>query len=485
MLKYAGMRKLITNLSLKTKLLFMMVSLCFLTIVSLFALYGKAERDLIEGVRRHTEELSTAIEISIEQMSKTRAELDLGALKDFEKLKKKGIKEISIINNVREVVSSSNAKLIGKKLNIKGETFRNIGNLTEYTTTVEGQKKYDILLPVVIGKERLGYIHITTEFEDFADIARKNHRNRLIATVAIFSIGILLALYLSETYTKPIKSIAGAAHEVANGNLGVRLSTEKLDSELGRLTENFNNMVEKLSERGALEARLKEAEHLSKIGTLASGIAHEIRNPLNFINLTIDHLLTVSAPTDPAASMRFKAAIDGIKSEIKRLDSMVTNFLNFGRPLKLSLAPASVPDIIDETALLLAGSCSEQKIRLSINHESGLPLVFADYKHIKTCFMNLFLNAMQAMPQGGSLTASSMRGRGFVSIKIKDTGAGIAPENLERIFEPYFTTKDAGIGLGLALTRRIIEEHGGSVEVESAPGRGTSITITIPAEGAA
>lgn len=462
----------------------MMVSLCFLTIALLFALYGKAEKDLIEGVRRHTEELSTAIQISMEQMSQSKDERGIGGFKDLAQLKRKGIKEISVINNVREVVASSNARLIGKKLHVKGETFKNIGNLTEYTTTTEGQKRYDILLPVVVGKERLGYIHITTEFEDFADIAMINHRNRLVATIGIFSIGLLLALYLSETYTKPIQSIAEAAHSVAGGDLSVRLGTDNLDNELSRLTDNFNNMVEKLSENRELEKRLKEAEHLSKIGTLASGIAHEIRNPLNLINLSIDHLRTTSAPEDPAKKEVFTAAIGNIKSEIQRLDSMVTNFLNFGKPLKLSLSPVSVAGIVDETAALLSEGCSEQKIHLSVRAEKGLPPVNGDYKHIKTCLLNLFLNAMQAMPEGGRLTADVSGGAAGISVTIKDTGCGIAPENIEKVFEPYFTTKDAGIGLGLALTKRIVEEHGGKILIESAPESGTSITVTLPSAGA-
>jgi signal transduction histidine kinase len=475
------MRPFISNLSLKTKLLFTMVSLCFLTIVLLLILYSKAEKDLLEGVRRHTEDLSTAIQISLEQMSQSKNEAGMGAFKDLAKLKRKGIKEISVVNNVREVVASSNARLIGKKLDIKGETFKNIGNLTEYTTTTEGQKRYDILLPVVVGKDRLGYIHIATEFEDFADISLKNHRNRLLATIGIFSAGILFAIYLSENYTKPIQNIAEAAHSVARGDLSVRLNSANLDNELSLLTENFNNMVQKLGEHRELEKRLKEAEHLSNIGTLASGIAHEIRNPLNLINLSIDHLRSISAPEDAAKRAAFMNTIATIKSEIQRLDGMVTNFLNFGKPLNLSFAPVSISTVVDETAALLSEGCAGQKIRLGVHIEKGLPSVNADYKHIKTCLLNLFLNAMQAMPEGGKITADiSSAASGGISITVKDTGYGIAPENMEKIFKPYFTTKDAGIGLGLAFTKRIVEEHGGHIFVESSLDSGTSITLTLP-----
>lgn len=459
----------------------MMVSLCFLTVVFLLSLYSNAEQDILDEVRRHTEDLSTAIQISLEQMSKSKMTSDISNLKNLTTLRRKGIKEISVINNEREIVASSSAKLIGKKLSLKGETYRNIGGLTEYTTVKGSTKRYDFLLPVVVGNDRLGYIHISTEFGDFTKIARRNHRNRLLATIAMFSIGIIAAIYLSRKYTKPIKSIADAAKEVAQGNLSVKLELDEIDNEIAQLARNFNEMVRKLGENHALQERLKEAEHLSKIGALASGIAHEVRNPLNFISLSIDHLRTVNAPEDPEKKEKFLATVGGIKSEIQRLDDMISNFLNFGRPMKLTFADLSLGQIIDETAALMTDACAEQSIMLSIRHQEGDKNIPGDYKHIKTCFVNLFLNAIQAMPGGGRLMAETNVNNGFVSVRIEDSGCGIMPENLGRIFEPYFTTKEVGIGLGLALTKRIIEEHGGNINVSSVLGKGSSITINLPA----
>ncbi|MBI5344563.1 MAG: HAMP domain-containing protein, partial [Deltaproteobacteria bacterium] len=456
-----------SRLSLKAKFLVMMVSLCFLSAVSLFILYNRAERDLLEEVRQHTEEISTAIQVSIEQMSKSDKLETIRDLKDLTRRRKKGLKEISVVNNFREVIASSNPRLIGKKLHLKGESVKNIGNVTEYTTTTDGGKKYDILLPVIVGKERLGYIHLETEFDDFADIARKNHRNRLLATFAIFTIGILAAFYLADMYTSPIRDIAEAAHKVASGDLSVRLEGAGAGDEIDRLTENFNDMVKKLDENRALAARLKEAEHLSKIGALASGIAHEVRNPLNFINLSIDHIASVHAPEDPVRRAAFLSGISSIKSEIKRLDEMVSTFLNFGKPIKLSFNDVPLDSLINETASFLSESCAEQKISVEIKRPETPLSVAGDYKHIKTCLMNIFLNAMQSMPEGGKISVESRANNGVVAVMVDDTGEGIAPENLPRIFEPYFTTKEVGIGLGLALTKRIVEEHGGAIVVRS------------------
>lgn len=473
------MRNILSSLTLKTKLLFMMASLCFLSVTSLLFLYGTAERDLMEEVRRHTEEISTAIQISIEQISMSNEGAYLTQLRGLTRLKKKGIKEISVVNNTRDVIASSNPALIGKKLAVKGESFRNIGNLTEYTSTEGGQKIYDILLPVVVGKDRLGYIHISTQFDDFAAVARRNHRNRLIATLAIFSIGILAAGYLSKKYAAPVLNIAQAAHRVAGGDLSVRLEVTG-DDEIGKLTQNFNDMVRKLNDNRELESRLKEAEHMSKIGTLASGIAHEVRNPLNFINLSIDHLRSIHTPGDPAARETFLASIAGIKSEIERLDGMVSNFLNFGRPLKLDLKKMMLEPVIQETLALVAEQCAEQKIKVESMNLSQSASISADYRHIKTCILNILLNAIQAMPEGGTLRVETTVQAGFASVCVEDTGCGIEPEDITRIFEPYFTTKDLGIGLGLPLTKRIIEEHGGRVVVRSAPGKGAAVIIYLP-----
>ncbi|MBI5468910.1 MAG: HAMP domain-containing protein [Deltaproteobacteria bacterium] len=472
---------LLSNLNLKTKLLFMMVSLCFLSIVFLLILFAQAEKDLIDEVRRHTEDLSTAIQISIEQMSRANGKEagEIEAFKGLAGFKKKGIRDISVVNSSRDVIASSNPRLIGKKLNVKGESFKNIGNVTEYTTTAGGRKVYDMLLPVVVGKELLGYIHIETQFEDFADIARGNHINRLAATLVIFSIGILAAMYLSRRYSEPIQSIADAAQRVASGDLSVRLEADRND-EIGRLTRNFNDMVGKLNENRELESRLKEAEHMSKIGTLASGIAHEVRNPLNLINLSIDHLRASYSPDDPGKREGFTATVAGIKSEIERLDGMVTNFLDFGRPLRLQLKRLQVEPVLDETFSLLFDSLSEQKITLKKEFAGSPCFVEADYRHLKTCFLNILINSIQAMPEGGSILVRAYSHDGAVSVAVEDTGCGVGPENIRKVFDPYFTTKETGIGIGLALTKRVVEEHGGTISITSVVDSGTTVTVDLP-----
>lgn len=473
------MNNIISSLSLKTKLLFIMGSLCFLSAAALFILYAMAEQDLVEDVRQRTEELSAAIQVSIEQMSDPDEPVDIEKLKELAHFRKKGITEISIIDTDRQVIASSNPGLIGKQVKIKGESFKDIGNVTEYTTTLDGQKRYDILLPVVVGREKLGYIHIVTQLDDLTSLTRSNHLKRLMATAAVFFIGIIAAMYLSKRYTEPIQAIADAAHRVADGDLSVRLVVKGTD-ETGRLTRNFNDMAARLEENRALEERLKEAEQLSRIGTLASGIAHEVRNPLNFINLSIDHLAAVHAPEDKTGRAAFLSTIGNIKAEITRLNGMVSNFLDFGKPMKLEMKPLTVDSVIDETLALLAESASQQRIEIDSRRGSELVPVEADYRHLKTCFMNIFVNAFEAMPDGGRLVVQTAAYNGSVSVRVEDTGCGISHENIQKVFDPYFTTKETGIGIGLALTKKIIEEHGGRISVESGAGRGTAIAVILP-----
>ncbi len=474
------MRAVFSNLSLKTKFLLMMVSLFSLLVVCLFILYAMAEQELIEEVRHQTEELSTAIQLSVEEISKSDEAVDIEKIKGITSFKKKGIKELSVIDSARDVIASSNASLIGKKLKLKGESFKTIGNVTEYTSTSDGQKRFDILLPVVVDRELLGYVHIATEFDDFADLARNNHLRRLTATIIIFAIGVLLTLYFAKTYTGPIQEIADAARKVAAGDLTMQLKVRGSD-EIGALTRNFNDMVRRLSDNNALQEKLKEAEHMSKIGVLASGIAHEVRNPLNFINLSIDHLRVAYSPLTAAKKEAFDASIAGIKSEIDRLNGMVSNFLDYGRQLTLNLKRIDLRPIIAETLVLVSDSASSQNVSIETIQSDEAVEVQADYRHLKTCLLNIFLNAIQAMPGGGQLTVGAALNNGTACVMVSDTGCGIAPENLPKIFEPYFTTKDIGIGLGLALTRRIIEEHGGSLTIESEQGRGTDASIKLPA----
>ena len=487
------MKVFFDSLSLRAKLLLMMFSLLLLTLASLFVLYWQAERALILQVEKHTMDLSSAIQISVERLT-SKGRTDEARLQDYvARLQRKGVKEISIVSNEEEVIASSNPTRVGATIDPNRRDLFITARLGETLGAGTVQKTYNLIVPIVVGNQRMGYALISMVLDDFAYISRFNFIKRLIATVLVFGVGIVASLILSWKYTMPIDRVVQAARRVAHGDLRETLPVERQD-EIGQLTASFNDMVAKLRANKELESRLHQAERLSSIGQLASGIAHEIRNPLNFINLSIDHLQSRFPPADPGAREEFAYLVSAVKTEIHRLDTMITNFLTYGKPLKLEPRPCDLPPLLDDVARMAGGKAKEQGIEIERGYPPELPRVLVDGEQIKICFVNVLVNAFQAMPRGGRLSISAHQVNGaapssgsplssngrWVEVSFRDTGCGISSDDLQKVFEPYFTTKEVGIGLGLALTKKIVEEHGGSIALDSALDRGTTVMIRLP-----
>lgn len=467
------------NRSLKTKLLLMMFFLSFLSIMILFILYTRSERALIEKVEKHTLDLSTAIQISVEELT-TEGKTDEERLIEYlKRLNTKGVREVSIISNEEEIIASSNPRRIGMRLDQRHKDYMITATLGENTGLSEKLKTYNIIIPVVVGNEQWGYIHINMRLDDFSKLLKSNYLKRFLATLLVFGIGIGVALFLSGRYTQPIQQVVNAANKVASGDLSNTLPADRKD-EIGNLMRTFNEMVERLRTNRELEERLLRSEHLSKVGQLASGIAHEIRNPLNMINLSIDHMKEKFLPEGSRKREGFVELVSRIKEEIHRLNRLTGNFLDYSKPLRLNIAETDIKKVIDDTVSLIERMAEGQRIRIKKDFIDGIPKIYIDREQIKECFMNILLNSFQAMPDGGEINIRAFaEDSKFVEITISDTGIGIPEENMDKIFEPYFTTKRLGIGLGLALTKRIVEEHSGRIEVES-NGVGTSVKIMLP-----
>jgi signal transduction histidine kinase len=473
------------NLSLKTKLLLMMLSLLLLSMSSLFLLHLFNEQALLAHVRDYTEELSTAIEIAQEQpASEGDPQVVLKAY--AEKLRQLGVKDVSITDAAEEVQASTNPQNVGKRLERskkKGREFVIKGVLGDESGPPGSQRTSTLTIPIVVGDRRVGYVVITRILDDFSALAREAFVTRLMATLAVFALGILLSLYLSWSFSRPLQHLTEAAREVAAGDLSVQVPRGGGD-EIGSLSRTFNEMVERLRENRLLEERLHFAERSTAMGRLASGVAHEIRNPLNFINLSIDHLRTRLGPEEPSRREDFDRILRNVKSEVSRLNRLVGDFLSFGKPMRLDPRPCSVAEVVREVASLVDHKARDQGIALTVEAESDVPQIVADPELLKTCFLNLMINAADAMPKGGLLSLAVRRvndgGSDAVEVTVTDTGHGMSAEDIRTAFEPYFSTKDTGLGLGLALTRKIVEDHGGVIRLESTPGQGTSVRITLP-----
>src|SRR4030042_457298 len=328
-----SLRNFFLGLSLNKKLIFMMIFLSLILVSVLLFLYSQSERALLKELEKQTAELTRAIQVGVEEVTGTGSTDQMRLYNYLKELNAKGVKEISIISNTDEIIASTNPLKVGEQVSPKKKERIIKAELGEPVS--EEGKVYNVILPVVAGNEHYGYIHLKINAEDFSEILASNAIKRIVATSLVFGLGIILAVFLSLMYTKPIHNVVNAARNVAAGDLHPELHTDRKD-EIGELTHTFNYMVQKLREERALEEKLREAEHLSGIAQLAKGIAHEIRNPLNFISLSIDHLREKFSPCENAEKEQFESLVTSIKHEIQRLNKLVGDFLDYGKSLRLN-----------------------------------------------------------------------------------------------------------------------------------------------------
>lgn len=464
-----------------------------LTLTSSFLIYSHFETALLDEIQGQTESLSKALQISVQQLT-SKGMSDDTLLNDYvQRLSSKGVKEISILSNEKQVVASSNPSKVGKKLGPprltrRGDNFIITGTLVDDDSAgMEGKTPYSLDIPIIVDNEKRGYVRLHLLLDDFEKLIREAMTRRLLATCIVFLMGIAGVAALSFGVTRSLDQLARAAGRVAEGDLSCRIPSKRQD-EVGRLVATFNTMVEKLSEQRALESRLRRAERASAVAGLAAAVAHEIRNPLNLISLSIDHMGSEFRPADDPRAAEYGRIIASVRDELTRLDRMVNDFLSYGRPPRLAPRACRVDEILDEVLSLTDAKAKDQRIEIVSRVPPDLPAVQADPEGLRTCFLNVVINAIQAMSPGGSLTVAAQAGRNgrgepVVGISFTDTGCGIAPSDLERIFDPYFSTREAGVGLGLAITQRIVQDHGGEIKVDSAPGKGTAFRIDLPVRG--
>ncbi len=270
----------------------------------------------------------------------------------------------------------------------------------------------------------------------------------------------------------------------------LRVTTARL--ELSGSQPGAIALIEDVSDQRRLEARLRRNERLSSMGQLAHGVAHEIRNPLNAIEMTAQHVQNQLTPADPAHREKFDRYMRAIREEVRRLDLIVRRFLEIARPPGTSLSDVDVNGLVEHALLVEAEEIGRCHIQVAKHLATGVPHIKADKAQLQQALLNLLINAIQAM---ASLPKDSPRvmklGTAFVpaqapdeadgvEITVSDSGVGIKPEHRDRVFDPYFTTKQSGTGLGLALVYSITLNHGGLIEFDSAPGAGTTFRWLLP-----
>lgn len=229
-----------------------------------------------------------------------------------------------------------------------------------------------------------------------------------------------------------------------------------------------------------MEDRIRIAERLSSLGHLAAGVAHEIRNPLNAIGLGLQRLRREFAPQEESQNQEYLALADVMSKEIRRVNGIIEEFLTLSRPFQLHLATSSLQDLLKNLVLLLQEEASSRGIRLQLEMTPELPSIKMDAEKLMQAFLNLVKNGIQAIENEGTVRIEARILKNRIQISISDTGAGISSDQIEKIFNYYYTTKEKGVGLGLPIAHRIIEAHGGQLTVESQVGSGTRVTVALP-----
>ncbi len=253
---------------------------------------------------------------------------------------------------------------------------------------------------------------------------------------------------------------------------------EELERRAVRISEMNRELERRLNEKKELEEQLRRADKLAALGQLVAGVAHEIKNPIGVVKTTVQVMEREFTGNEHVAEFTRV-----IKDECDRMNQRLSQFLGFARPAEPALADVDPREAVETTLEMLGKYLPERRVTVEKELEAGLPAARADDSQLRQVLLNLIINAVEAMPDGGELTIGANLNRddpGYVTFVVGDTGAGIPEPDLARIFDPFYTTKPTGTGLGLAVAHRIVDAHGGFIEVESGPGQGTTFRVSLP-----
>ena len=363
----------------------------------------------------------------------------IGVQRQIEDLARQSDSEfVSFLDSDLNVVAHTDRHRIGQQekglLVLKAKVDRQI--FSQIVDDGGGKRYLEVVKPVALDESNLGFLKIGLSLGSMEIAWRNSLRAIVILGLAILGAGIL------------------------------------------GMAAIFHNQHLHLQEVKALEAEVLHRERLSALGNLAAAVAHEVRNPLNAISMGLQRLKMEFQPTEDRD--QYSRLTELMLGESRRINSIVEQFLSLARPVELKTEPLPLPEILKELAALEERHARQSNVRIEIIAARDLPPLKADPSHLTQVLLNLMLNGIQAMPQGGTLTLEAKTSNGNILIAVTDTGTGIAPEHQGRIFDPYFTTKVQGTGLGLAISRRLIEAHGGTIKVADQASDGCRFEISLP-----
>lgn len=316
------------------------------------------------------------------------------------------------------------------------------------------------------------------EAEAFGQL--RDLRDLALALEVVFVVLLVATAWMvARDIVAPLRRLVDATRRVARGDLHVRVVTGERD-ELGELARAFNEMTGALAQTTARvrelhQREIERASQLATVGELASGIAHEIKNPVVGVASGLDLVRRRVGP-DPMLT----PILDEMTRQLARIQQTVQELLTYARPATPSFAPVSGSRVVERATRLVQPRAEQAGVRFVVRADPELPQLRADEEMLHQAVVNLLMNAIEATPAGGSISVDTRRAGGQFELQITDTGRGIAAANLEQVFKPFFTTRHTGTGLGLSITRDIVQRHGGSVSLDSAEGVGTTVIVRLP-----
>lgn len=487
-------------MSFRVRLILLLTSFLLLTIVLVLALDKWAQKRAAEEVAQQSEQVKDAVNDGFSDIVEALG-LAIHNLNSDQYLYKQiqegtvrlppTVEHIIVADQYGKVSDTTLEELKEKSITVPDtEAIQKYsGDPVEGEVQIHGGSSKTYNLPITSAKGLYWIVivanpqTITTKIDDasqrLANRSRELSNWRLLATTGLLMLALAIVVIVGWSFTRPIQKLASAAQRVASGALDFRVDVERRD-EVGQLASTFNDMIQGLKSKRELEEKLNNAERQAAIGRMTQAVAHEIRNPLNVINLSIDHVATRYAPEDAKRREQFSRILSSIRDEVARLKRLLSDLLNYGRPPRLAMETVDLTKLVDETIDLIRPQADEQGVQVVVETDHHPAEVRGDRERLKSCISNIAINALQAMPSGGELRTHIAQVNGSVELTLSDTGVGISEDAIGKIFEPYFSTKQAGFGLGLAVTKAVVEEHKGSIEVKSKPQVGTTFIVKLP-----
>ncbi len=368
----------------------------------------------------------------LRQFAVQRAISDIGLRKD--------ILYLSVLDQDLRIMAHSDPNLDGKRENdpFLTSSLRSSRPLSRLYTTTSGEEIFEVVKPFSEKENTVGLIRIGYSSKEVRSLLSQIKRNAAMTILFFLALG---AAAISLTWI------------------------------------NRNRHLRRMED---MEERVRLAERLSSLGHLAAGVAHEIRNPLNAIAMGHQRLRREFLPSEESKREEYLSFTDLISKEIRRVNEIIEQFLSLARPFRLRLRPSSLQNLLRNLAMLLEEEASSQGVRIQVNGEPDGRLIQVDEEKLTQAILNIMKNGIQAIEKGGILRLETQWFKDRVEVSIVDSGSGIPPDRMEKIFNYYYTTKEKGVGLGLPIAHRIIEAHGGELKVESRVGRGTKVKIVLP-----